>query len=529
MKHTYQTILFYIILFIFWSCNKVLNKDPLASQTTTALYNDPSQAVLGINGIYDAIAWSTEWRNTDFEIMEWTYGDVLSNDAEKGSTASDMSNLQAAKNWSADPSNSVVYVYSVLYEAIYRANVALSELPAAEWDTDLKLRLIGEAHFLRGYCYFYLLRLFGGVPIITTPLAVSEMNVQRSSFSETAKQAEADFSYADSVLPLKSQYASSELGRATKGAAEAYLARMYMYEIGTDNSLNHTWQDVYNMTKKIMQSGEYSLYDNYAALTQEVSENGVESIFELQYSESSASWGTASLGSYYNVYQLSRASWGYGFNNPTTSLRNEFEANDPRLACTMFGDGDTIVGIVQKVNYPTENATGYLNAKAAIIQPTLNAQAAGQNIRKIRYADILLMNAEAAAHLGNNGEAIDLVNQIRARARKSTRPMGTDINNPTGFAPVNIPTGTLPDISSSLFGDALLKAIWHERRVEMGMESIHFWDMIRTGTYLSSLSSSVKANCEKHCITSGVVNPIPVLPIPLTEVQAWGLTQNPGY
>ncbi|MFT4203605.1 MAG: RagB/SusD family nutrient uptake outer membrane protein [Chitinophagaceae bacterium] len=529
MKHTYQAILFCTALFVFLGCKKVLDKSPLASQTTTALYNDPSQAILGINGIYDAISWSTEWRNTDFPVMEWMYGDILSNDAEKGSTASDMTNLQTAKNWAADASNSVVYVYSVLYEAIYRANVALSELPSADWDSDLKTRLMGEAHFLRGYSYFHLLRLFGGVSVVTAPLAVSEMNIPRSTFSETARQAEADFSYADSVLPLKSAYASADLGRATKGAAEAYLARMYMYEMGTDNSLDHTWQEVYDMTKKIMQSGEYSLYDNYAALTQEVSENGAESLFELQYSESSTSWGTASLGSYNNVYQLSRASWGWGFNNPTTSLRNEFEANDPRLACTMFGNGDTIVGIVQTVNYPTENATGYLNAKAAIIQPTFNTQAAGQNIRKIRYADVLLMNAEAAAHLGDNSEAVDLVNQIRTRARKSTRPMGTNVNNPTEYATANTPSGTLPDLSTSLSGDALLKAIWHERRVEMGMEAIHFWDMVRTGTYLDSLSTSVKANCEKHCITSGVVNPIPVLPIPLTEVQAWGLTQNPGY
>ncbi|QES89841.1 RagB/SusD family nutrient uptake outer membrane protein [Rhizosphaericola mali] len=524
MKINY--ILFSSIILI-CSCKKVLDKTPLATQTEESLYSDSSQAILGVNAIYDAASWDET--NGIGANLEWMFGDLLSNDAEKGSTLNDFSALTALKNWSSDPGNNPARdAYADMYQTIYRANVAIQNLNNASWNSDLKTRLIGEARFLRGYAYFYLLRLFGGVPLVTSPLSVSEMNVQRSTFAQTAALIESDLKFADSTLPLKSQYASSDIGRATKGAAEGYLARVIMYQLGTVNGSGHTWQDVYNYTSSIISSNEYSLYDNYAALTQEVSENGSESLFEIQFSESNATWGAVKVGTENNVYQNNRNTWGWGFNNPTTNLKSEFETNDPRLACTMYGSGDTIVGIRQIIDYPNANFTGYLNAKAAIIQPA-QVKESGQNIRKIRYADILLMQAEADAHLGNNADAISKINSVRARARKSTRPMGTLIGAASAFQANIIPSNTLPDISSSLSGDALLSAIWHERRVEFGMEALHFWDLIRTGNYLSTLSGSVLTNCNTHLLQDATINPVPVLPIPLTEVQAYNLTQNPGY
>ena len=206
----------------------------------------------------------------------------------------------------------------------------------------------------------------------------------------------------------------------------------------------------------------------------------------------------------------------------------EFENGDPRKAVTVYTKGDVVLGTkVEDILYPSGNMTNYLNRKAAIVKPS-EGKEAGQNIRKIRYADVILLKAEAAANTGKEQEARDLVNQIRTRAKNATAPKGSKEGSMTYDALV-VSSGTLPLVGTSVTGKALLEAIWHERRVEFGMEALRFWDLVRTGRYLSALTATRRVACEKHTIKDGVVNPVPVLPIPLNEQQSWGLAQNPGY
>src|SRR5215218_1376124 len=135
-------------------CKKeVLDKTPQGVQTPETFYQDSNQAILGINGIYDAISWE-EGPNVGSN-LEWMYGDVLSNDAEKGSTPGDFPSLQEMKEWRANPSTSPARdTYYNMYQAIFRANTAIVNLQAAEWNSSYKQRLLGEAYFLRGYAYF---------------------------------------------------------------------------------------------------------------------------------------------------------------------------------------------------------------------------------------------------------------------------------------------------------------------------------------------------------------------------------------
>jgi hypothetical protein len=525
---SYLSIGFCLVMVISGCTKNVLEKTPQGVQTPQTFYEDSTQAILGINAIYDAASW--EQGPGAGSNLRWMYGDVLSDDAEKGSTPGDFIQLQEMKEWRANPATSPARdTYYNMYQAIFRANAAIVNMQNALWNSPFKQRLLGEAYFLRGYCYFYLLRVFGGVPLITEPLTINQFGtVARASFSETARFIEDNFMRADSVLPVRSGYAQADIGRATKGAVEAYMARLNMYEIGTDNTHGHSWQQVYDLTNKVISSGEYALVPNYAQVFQQESENSRESIFEIQYSETSSSWGPVSTGTTNNVFQNNRNTWGWGFNNPTQSLASAFEPNDPRKPNTMYTTGDVIVGIRQVVPYPEANFTGYLNSKAVIPTPG-SSQGAGQNIREFRYADLLLMNAEAAAHIGLEAQAISHVNTIRARARRSTMPKGSVVGNANAYAPFNAPETILPDIPASLTGQNLLKAIYHERRVELGMEALRFWDMVRTGTYFSALPADISARALSHSITTGVVNPIPVLPLPLTEVQSWNLQQNPGY
>ncbi len=522
-------------------CKSFLDKQPLGATTQGNLFNDPTNAVQAVNAVYDATTWDEgpQWGTGPYvgHMYEWMFGDVMSDDAEKGSTPSDFTPITELKTWNATASNAImVPLWSHNFSGVGRANTVINNIDAGSIDPVLKSRLKGEALFLRAYFYFYLVRTFGGVPLFEQAvLPTDAANVKRSSIAETYAFIEKDLKAAAGLLPEKDAYGASDLGRATKGAANAYLARVIMYQLGTDNTNKHTWQEVYDLTSTVISSGKYSLLPNFAAIHQSEGENSSESVFEIQFATSNETYGPIKTGTTSNVFQNNRIAtpnvagtgWGYGFNNPTRSLVNEFEPNDPRLEVTVYKNNDYVLGLKETIDL-SQNDTGYLSRKIAVLLPAQN-KAAGQNSRKIRYADVLLMKAEAAAQLSKNGEAVDLVNQVRRRARASTRPPGATAGAAaTDYAPTNAPAGTLPDIAG-LGGQPLLDAIWHERRVELAEESLRFWDLVRTGRYFKALPADVAARAMSHSITTGVVNPIPLLPIELNDVQVWKLPQNPGY
>ncbi len=507
------------------SCSDFLEKEPLGRDTDVTFFNDANNAILAINAAYDAASWD-EGSDAVYNYIpsnyEWMYGDILSDDAEKGSTPDDYPALIQLKSWQASGNNDVIRgTWSNIFQGIYRTNVVLQRMSGSTIDAALKARIEGEAHFLRAYFYFNLVRVYGGMPVFSAPVEPSAYSSQkRASVSETYAFIEADLKQAIELLPEKNGYSASDVGRATKGAARGYLARAIMYQLGTDNTNNHTWQEVYDAANAVVSSGQYSLTPNYATIFEEEGENNSESVFEIQFLSTNVDWDDAKVGTTSNIYQNNRSTWGWGFNNPTQSLANEFEANDPRKPNTLYGNGDVVLGVKQVIDYPGQNATGYLNRKAAIAAPA-TPKSSPQNGRRMRYAEVLLMKAEAAAHTGKEQEARDILNQIRDRARKSTLPKGAVLGSPDVYASANVPATALPPVTAS--GQALLTAILHERRVELGMESLRFWDLIRTGQYVSKFPAA-----GAHTV-QGTVNPIPVLPIPINEVQSWNLTQNPGY
>ncbi|WP_177204915.1 RagB/SusD family nutrient uptake outer membrane protein [Hymenobacter arizonensis] len=516
-------------------CTDFLDKEPLGTTTQENLFKDPTNAVQAINAVYDVAAWDQgpKWGDPTGQYVaqtyEWMFGDLMSDDSEKGGGGpSDFLSLIELKSWNIPPSNppvTTLWVHS--FTGIARANTVINNIDSGTIDGALKARLKGEALFLRAYFYFNLVKGFGGVPLFEKSVTPTEApNVTRATIAQTYAFIEKDLKAAADLLPEKSGYPAADNGRATKGAANGYLARVIMYQLGTVNGNNHTWQEVYDITSTVINSNQYSLLANYAAIHQEIGENSSESLFEIQFATSNDGYGPISVGTTSNIFQNNRRTFGYGFNNPTQNLVDEFEPNDPRLEVTVIKNNDIVLGILNPVDL-TQNATGYFNRKAAIIAP--NAPESGpQNIRKMRYADILLMKAEAAARLNRGTEAVALVNQVRQRARNSTRPPGTTLGS-LAYAPANTPAGTLPDLATGLSGQALLDAIWHERRVEFGQESLRLWDLIRTGRYMGTLPADVRARALSHVATETSVNPTPLLPISLNDAQSWKVPQNPGY
>jgi len=532
MKSTIKITLFLTLAVLLSACQGFLDRQPLGLATDQNFYNDPLNAELAVNAVYEATTRGEGpspfgWLAHNYEFM---IGDILSDDAAKGSTPSDYLELRNMEQWINEPGSGIAAAFwTNNYRGVFRANTVLANLPEATFDETLKTRLLGEAHFLKGYFYFYLVKIFGGVPLFRDQLSPEEVSsVSRASLEETYAYIVEEFQMAADMLPTRSGYDSQDLGRATKGAAQAYLARVYSYEAGLGIN-GRTWQDVYDMTSTVVNSGEYSLVSNYATIWEEEGENSSESIFEIQFATNSFESGDQKTGSNENIFQNNRSIWGWGFNNPTQDLVDEFEENDPRLPCTVIADGDIANGIPQEVASPDANETGYLNRKANIEQPQ-PGKSGPQNLRKMRLADVLLLHAEASYHLGNEAEARAVLNQIRERALNATMPKGSVEGSLTyePYAPGTL-DNALPAIEDGVTGTALLEAIYHERRVELGMEAHRFYDMVRTGRYVDALDPAYQGNCLSHSITNGLNHPYPVQPIPLDEVQSWGLEQNPAY
>ncbi|PWD99529.1 RagB/SusD family nutrient uptake outer membrane protein [Marinilabilia rubra] len=548
-----KNIVPFLLGFLIMGCSDFLEVDPINTQSEENFFDEPENAILAVNGCYDIVG-MTEGPGPDGNWMthnyEFFWGDICSDDAEKGSQPSDFQDITDLATWDAKPENGPANALWIkIYDGMSRCNTALTQLKSSPLEDELRQRLMGEVYFLRGYLTFYGARVFGGIPVFTENVTPSDFGaVERATLHETFLQIESDFEAAIGFLPYKGEYGAENMGRATKGAARHYLARLYMYMIGTDAENSEIgWQDVYDQTNAIIQSGEYELVANYATIFEPEGENNAESIFELQMLEGSVENAPEKTGSNFSQFQANRLDWGWGFNNPTVDLFEAFEDGDPRLSCTVYGPSynEGIMG-GQKWDYDlSEQMTPYLNRKAALMpgeRPSIS-KSSSTNIRKARYAETMLNHAEASYHLGNEAEARNMVNMIRERARNSTYARGFTEGSLdyilTGFA------DNLPDVEAS--GDQLLQAIYHERRVELAMEGLRFWDLVRTNRYLDVLEKirttfmdaegnnlryeniNLEANAQSHSITGPNGTVVPLAPIPLREVADWGIDQNPNY
>lgn len=544
------------------SCNDFLDLKPQGSENSGNYFTQQENAIYAVNGIYDVLQYDEgngpdgQWVTGHFDFF---LGDMTSDDSEKGSTETD--NTPLLRIIGGTSSSSLEQAESFWIHGFWgvsRANYAIEGLKDVTWDSALRDRLMGEALFLRAYFNWYLVRTFGPIPLFTASVQPSDFGkIGRASVNEVYTQIAKDLEAAAALLPTRSGYAAKELGRATSGAAQALLARIYMYQIGTDpDNTTVSWQQVYDASNAVIKSGEYKLLNNYAMIWETENDNSQESIFEIQFGKGSEEYAPGSIGTNFYQYQGNRVDGsGWGFNNPTQSLYDEFEDGDPRLSCTVYGEGinsGILYGEKKKYDAATQQGSPWLNRKAALPELPSIARAADRNIRVIRYSDVLLMNAEAAYHLNKEDEARARLEQIRNRARNSSYCMGyAEGKKDYSAVPIDATT-ILPEVTSS--GDGLLKAIWHERRVELGMEGLRFYDLIRTGRFIDTMEREketqralggkyekiypsavnqfyigIRANLSQRCLEGPDGHKVYVLPIPLKEQQAYGLQQNAGY
>ncbi|WP_207491636.1 RagB/SusD family nutrient uptake outer membrane protein [Aridibaculum aurantiacum] len=436
---------------------------------------------------------------------------IRSDDADKGSTPADGgANVISMDNFPVLPDNGYTNgLWTGYYTMVNRCNIAIDQVrhnAAIEATPAVKAQSEAEARFLRAYAYFNLVRFFGRVPLVDSVFtdAASQSNVPQSPPAVIYNFIENDLQFAAANLPLS--WDAQFVGRATKGAANGLLAKVYLTQ--------QKWAQAMTTAGMVINSGVYSLHPSYDILFREQGENSQESVFEVQ-ATANATQQTAFGVQYASIQGVRGAGqWnlGWGWNTPSEQLASVYEPGDPRRGRTiLFTSTATTPGITiygettpQGLPNPRYNHKVYTNPQ---IRSSVNSQAGYWfNIRLLRYADVLLMYAEAANEVGgtaNTTEALAKLEMVRARARAGNNAI-------------------LPPVTTTNQGQ-LRDAIRHERRVELAMEHDRFWDIVRWGIAQQVLHAAGKTNFNQN---RDVLLPIPQVQIDLSRGV---LTQNPGY
>jgi len=451
---------FLVMTLLFTGCHNFLDENLQGVFSSATFYQTQSDALVALTGVYNVAAFV----NTKNQL--WVFGDVASDDAVKGGLAGDQSDIQYIDQFSYVRTNTVLSnVWQYYYEGISRANYVLYYVPRINMDNSIKNRIMGEAKFLRAYFYFNLVNIYGEIPLKTQPpLSPALINLPKSPVADIYAQIEADLT--DASKSLSKTYSGTDIGRATKGAAFGLLAKAKLY--------NQDWSGALVAIDSLEASATYSLVPVYKNNFYDSTQNNNESIFEIQH----LSMQTPSLGSFLNQWFSPAVYNGYYFDAPVQNFINEFEVTpggvvDPRLDYTVGRAGNKWLN--GEAFDPTWSATGFLSKKHS--QSKYDAPIIGNSgldYVYMRYADILLMKAEALNELNQGAQAVVPLNLVRKRARESY----LYDNSLPGFG--SVPANLLPDV---VYTDqaSLRIAIQHERRVELGFEFHRYFDLMRYG------------------------------------------------
>ncbi|OXA87639.1 RagB/SusD family nutrient uptake outer membrane protein [Flavobacterium hercynium] len=486
MKRLYISIFVLSGLFFSACSDDFLEVDPTQALPADdpALVNSDEGASGFVTSIYNQFL---GWEMSSFAWNAVT--SIISDDADKGSdpgdTGADKDVIDALTYNASTPS--FLSTWSANYAGINRCNQALDMFPKLDKVTpELKTRLEGEAKFMRAFMYFTLVKGFGAVPIVDhlaqVPIsqADKEMQLTRKPVADVYAFIEKDLNDAIANLPEKGAYAAADKKRVSKGAAYALLAKVNLYQ--------KNWQKVIDNCDKVT---GYSLVSDYALQYKKIGEFGPESIFEIDGIGSTSSPGFG-IGNY-SMSQAPRGSggWGWGFNTPTENLANAYEAGDVRRDATIIFRGSVLY---DGREVPSSVANAMYNYKAYSSE-FYNQEFTDTNLRYLRYAEVILMKAEALNELGLTADAIPLINMIRTRAGLGDTPFTSQ--------------------------DDIRKAIYKERRLEFAFEHDRWFDLVRTGQAAAAMAADGK---------TFVVGKHELFPIPTLFLrEAAGFSeQNPG-
>lgn len=466
---------------VFSYCNDPLDRPPLGNLDATTFYQTETDFEAASLAAYSTML------NFYFDQfgLGWMQGILLPDDDVRNSRGS---NDQEEFVWLSN-NNQFTFLWEESYKGILRANVVLDRLPEATnfSDDSNKTRFEAEAKFMRAYFYFILARNWGTPPIVEELITdLGSTNIPNSQPGEVWDLIESDFTFAKNNLP--EQWDTDNIGRATKWSAQGMLGKVKLFRAQWENNAAKYGEAITEFNE-IVSSGSFNLTSDFNDNFEIETENNSESLFEIQMSRGDFNpWLSTdhpsqegAAGSGRRIFTGASCdegncapganSHGYGQIHITANLQNEFEPNDPRRPLTIFLEGDLYTETdTFRANWSITGST-----PAKYIKPFDPAgfpnNITTNNERILRYADVLLMLAEAEL-LGNNNtvRAVELINLVRERARNNWEIYNPDIPRPDDL---------LPDIASGISADEMFDALVHERRVELALECHRYDDLVR--------------------------------------------------
>ena len=546
MKRTIKllsiAVLFGSLLMNYSCSDDFLTKEPPGVAAGTVIQTTEGVEALLI-GVYERMQNGNQSMFGAAMTSDWTYAGGCSDDAYKGTSAGDQSNFNLLERYEALPNNPYMQNrWNACYDGVARANVCLEFLATTQAgptpiDPARAKQIEAEAKFLRAWFHFQANKIFENIPYIKTQAELGELAPQDVPNTDPGWDGiETDLQFAIENLP-ETKY-NNEPGRATKYAAQAYLAQAHMYQ----NDL----PSAKPLLDAIISSGKFSLAPEYEYNFDMTHENNVESIFELQCS-TTATATCAVNGSGCNFHQNGPASCGgWGFYQPSRNLFDAFQVDEEGLPVLDPADRvhlDTDMGIRSSDPFtpttaPLDPRVDFIVARRGVdflgwgIHPgndwireqnnggpmmtkifmhkkseqSLNLNGSGfyngKNFRTMRYASILLWRAEVAVAEGDLDMARDLVNQIRTRAMNSTPVKGFCSSDVVGANPVvdwdapaaNYLINPYPETAGAYpFDNAenALKAIQEETRLEFACQNHRYFDLRRWGIIAETLNAYI--------------------------------------
>lgn len=460
------------------ACQGILDKEPIATLDAGSFFQTEADAVQALNAAYRPLLFNN--RNSNFY---WAFAVIASDEAITGGDGSRPGLVELDAFTYTPRTEEFNTFWKLQYEGITQCNLVLDNLPKIEMGEARREQITGEALFLRAYYYFLLAQVFGDVPLFTSIAPPDELKIPRTPRADIFAQITADCERAAQLLPAAQP--ASEIGRATKGAAYALAAKTFLYE--------QKWDKAVEYVGKVKELGIYSLMPDYEDNFRKETQNNTESVWEIQHANLELG-----VGNFLNQWWMSRKLDGYGFAEARAEYVAVFEPGDPRRRFTVAMNNEEYFGAIYKNSFSSTRFSPrkYLQDTASVSQP-----ADGDiNYTAIRFAEVLLWEAEALNELGRTAEAQVPLEQVRARARSQAAD----------------PETALPPVTTTNQQE-MRAAIRHERQVELGFELHRFFDLVRWGIAEDLLPGFQKGKHE-------------LFPLPQTEIDLnSSLRQNPGY
>jgi len=570
-------IYLFVIAFVALSCGDEFSQTPAIGALSDEALANPQGVDLLLTGAYGMLdGWRSNNKGNQFAVGgdNWWF-DVIADDAHKGSTDGDQVELFQIETYDWQTANDYFRAkFTALYAGVNRSNAALSVINGIDRDALLPNEAAAitaqeaEARFLRGHYYFELTKIFGNVAIVSVE-NYEALEFNQPNEGPAWEQVEADFQFAIENLPA-TRADQPEPGRPTAVVARAYLGKAHLYQAD--------WAAALTELTAVINSGEFSLNPEYLDNFNAAGENGPESVFAIQFAADAGQSFNGNLGGTLNFPGGGPFGSCCGFYQPTIDLANAFQVDadglplfdgfndtdfandyginsdeaftpdtttpvDPRLDYTVGRRGIDYNGFGEHIGKEWIRAgfndiSGPYLPKKSVYQASevgdsrglggWGQEHSGINYNIIRYADVLLMAAEAAVETGDLATALTYVNQVRERASNTSVVQAVDGSGPAANYQIGLYT-SFPDAGFAR------DAVRFERRLELGMEGHRLFDLRRWGVTQEVISEYIANETRTINNFGGKVNAyqsqFDLLPIPLTSIDLSGgvLQQNPGY